>query len=705
MKYSAAACFRWPWTVLASIFVAAFLFGCGGGGGGGDGTANTEEQVSAAISAPTESSITIYEGSGLALSGSAKGGRGSYTYLWDFDGAHDNIPAQNPGEIMFGKTGTYSITLSATDGQGAKGSDSFTLIVLTKSSLTLVSDDFAKFVDNPTDENYDKVIVDIDQVDDSGGASLYKALAVLLDIYRSDLFSSLKDDFGIGDLSFDNSQTFFDNLNLNSLTCTFLKKQIVSSGEDLYRFDLDETVEETITRLDQVDWFLARAQGINLMVPLSALQAVYFDDTDINMLRCMVSLMKAALVYYQAVDYRITDYRVNYNGHSYDIRDLVTDPVDPLAPLRSPVDNLDEEYMDGAIQDLIAKNPTLLTYKNRSKLSSFRSALQDAVQYYTSAMDALENLAVQQAEARSNNAFSLDTDYSMAMARMERDQLLPSLMSCFNSADATFTAPRAVATSQDVIDGGDGYYYPRKFYNIFLDTYSHDTYGVRTTIFDLLSTAAGAAKSPRDLLLKMWDFENQYPALDFEPYVQTLGSTPATQPLAEIDWDNPIDPYTIPQAAISIDGNGADWAAVPVLSEEGGVTCKIARDGSDYYLFLQSDFNNSTSGSWSWSSQLEVDMTCGDYPFSGQHYYCSVSIEMLSSNASLNFYGDQNGTTMGAGDYSVLPGNSGVEAKVASGLPLLVKKSSTNQFSAYSQRTGQTSTFTRSTVKFLPEAE
>lgn len=89
-------------------------------------------QTSAAFSvtiASPSSEQTITAGDSVDFECSVTNGTSPYTYQWDFGGGALNSTAQNPGSITFNATGTYKVTLTGTDGSGARSQASVVVTV------------------------------------------------------------------------------------------------------------------------------------------------------------------------------------------------------------------------------------------------------------------------------------------------------------------------------------------------------------------------------------------------------------------------------------------------------------------------------------------------------------------------------------------------------------------------------------------------
>jgi hypothetical protein len=125
-------------TLAVLIVFSFFAFGCSGGssgGGGGtvDDSGDSETQSSISITSPSNSQ-TITKGESINFQGSLTNGSGEYDFEWNFDNAARNYKSTGtapPGQdITFNATGTYTVSLSATDNTGVAKSDSVTITVM-----------------------------------------------------------------------------------------------------------------------------------------------------------------------------------------------------------------------------------------------------------------------------------------------------------------------------------------------------------------------------------------------------------------------------------------------------------------------------------------------------------------------------------------------------------------------------------------------
>ena len=138
-------------------------------------------------------------------------------------------------------------------------------------SLKEAKELLAKFLNEPTEDNYDDFMYYMDSfVPDSKEAHLFAAMATLFDIYNnSDAVSFITDDTsGLGI----NFYTDFDVLVSEDVIYDFLMSS--------YDEDINGLFEDIETRLDNVDADLEQAEGVNAAISLTGFDTVYFDDID-----------------------------------------------------------------------------------------------------------------------------------------------------------------------------------------------------------------------------------------------------------------------------------------------------------------------------------------------------------------------------------------------------------------------------------------
>lgn len=130
---------------LVILTITLLAFGCSGGGGGGGGIAGVPDNGSSGSDSPSpenvlglsitspENTVTVASGDTVKFTGSISNGTSPYSFEWDFDNAARKYQTEGitppAKEITFGKKGTYTVKLNATDNSGATASDTVTVTV------------------------------------------------------------------------------------------------------------------------------------------------------------------------------------------------------------------------------------------------------------------------------------------------------------------------------------------------------------------------------------------------------------------------------------------------------------------------------------------------------------------------------------------------------------------------------------------------
>jgi hypothetical protein len=366
-------------------------------------------------------------------------------------------------------------------------------------------------------------------------AYLYKALGELMDIYRSPVAAQMMQDFGVTvglDSNFEQLSIQYTPAQLKTMVYNYLKLKLQNEAVHRYLINCKNLLAEMEQRLTRVDNLLAQADGINLSVNIDQGESVIFDSIDIKVMRAMTNLLKANFIYLQSVNLNIINYTVTYNGSPVDIRDLINDPL------------YDDTQSDAIVRELCNKteNQNLFTYSDRSKLTAFRNTLATAFSHYGNAVTAIQGLTPEESEARFLNAFSLDSDYTLELAKSVRDSMMPSILNCIDNNDPLieFISPRSEQTGQEYVNGGDGFYYLQKYYDIYLDHFCFDTtntlYAYTINAYNLLSV--NGSKTLRDMAVETDNFVRNTPqGTNYLPY-RLYNSVIYLTGLVEKLWDD-----------------------------------------------------------------------------------------------------------------------------------------------------------------------
>lgn len=425
----------------------------------------------------------------------------------------------------------------------------------------------ADFLNDPTEDNYNIFMNYMTSVPDSKDAHLFKAIATLFDIYSSDAVSFITDNTGL-DINF---STNFDELMSEDVIYEFL---MLSSYDE----DTKGLLADIETRLDDVDEDLELAEGVNAAISLTGFDTVYFDDVDVTVLRTIAKALRTVCAYVQAVDFSITDWNVTavsgvtlnvtaVNGVTLvDIRDLIKDDT--------------TEITDAQEDEFWSKNPKWLQYSDISKLDDFKTAFEAAADQFSSAVNALDALGESGRKARYKNAFNLDSEFDLWMTKAIAEETLPSILAAFDNSTEEIIVIDEEEISEKYIDGGDGYYYWQGTYNINLKYCEPADDNI--TIYDI----ASGDNFPRDVLDAAMEAKDNDE--DYKPYVLLEETTSYKENATEMDWDDPVDTYTVPLAtAITIDGDAGDWDSVSTFYDDGNTKVKLARDAEDnFYLYV-----------------------------------------------------------------------------------------------------------------------
>ena len=521
----------------------------------------------------------------------------------------------------------------------------------------------ADFFKEPTEVNYNIFIDYMNSfVADSKEAYLFKAIASLFDIYNNTAVSLIISELGI---DFD---TDFDILEYENVLNKFLN--IASYDEDI--IELFAAIE---VQLDDVYENLELAKGVNADISLTGFDTVYFDDVDVKVLSAITKVLKAGCAYVQAVDFSIESWDVTVAGTETDIRDLI---------------KADVIIENDQIAEFFDNNENLLTYLDEDKLSNlsnFTTAFEDAVTQFSTAVTALDDLGESGRKARYKNAFNLDSEFGLWMVTAIAEKTLPSILAAFDNREEDVIFIDDEEISEKIADGEDGYYYWQGTFNINLEYHEPDPDG-GITIYDIVI----GDNSPRDVFLA----ENAVE--DYSPYIFDDDPKVYKENVTEVYWDHPIDTYTVPLAAIEIDGKKDDWGnSVPVFYESGGSSIKIARDTEgNFYLYVSNpngfeEDNHYSFGKWMpgvWES-YDVQLNYSSYN--------GFALEAYTYSSSNNDYNEAEAseTIKSSGDIVI-----GIEVKYsANAFDELTEAGSLNYFHC-----SFSGNYYDKQIKLLPEA-
>jgi hypothetical protein len=412
----------------------------------------------------------------------------------------------------------------------------------------------AAFLNNPTDENYNAFMNYINSsVPESEAAHLFIALATLMDIYTNDAISFIKDDAG---LTID--ALFADpDFDPNAAVIRLLK----STGYDQ---NIKDLFAEISHRLDkEVDAELEQAYGVNACIFITEFDTVYFDDTDVNILRTFAKFLKAICAYIQAVNLDVENWEVTASEGSSDIREL---------------EDITQEQRD----EFIANNKNLLTYSDTDKLDEFRSAFKSAIDQFESVVLVLRNLGEDGTRLRFKNAFSVDTEYELQKLIILEKHTLPSVLAAFEDENQDIITAGEEVVGTKIYVPNDTYAYYQTDYELYLEHMARGNDQV--TLYDLINED--------ESLREVWEDYNRADkfGVSYAPYWKDEDQREPYRPnvvVSHIRWDDPIDIFIVPEVDITINGKENDWGPVPDLPYPGDIKVKFAHDSEDkFYVYV-----------------------------------------------------------------------------------------------------------------------
>ena len=416
-------------------------------------------------------------------------------------------------------------------------------------SLTEAKELLAGFLQDPSQANYTTLMTYLNAfAPASQEAYLFKAIASLLNIYQSSAAQFITS--GQDGL---NLSTNFETFDANQFMDGLLRSAAIHTDIIGLFAEISDRLGDTYSNLDQ-------AEGVNTFISLTGFDTVYLDDVDVKILKAMTRVWQSAFILAQAIDLEVDNWDVTAGTGTVDVRDLIA-ADQPLSQVQH--------------DEFLANNPDLFGYANLSKLAEFKTAFGQAAADLANVVTALDALGTSGREARSHNAFNIDNEREFYMLKAISEHTMVSLVAAMNNAAAVIEAPSDEDTGGSLAMAGDGYTYMQTTHNIYLTPFTPAQGQI--TLYDLVN----GVQSLRDL------YETASTTENYEPYQE--GSPSLFQGgILDMEWDWPIESVEIAAASITIDGNAADWAAVPVSQSINGFTIKMAAgsSGQDYYVYI-----------------------------------------------------------------------------------------------------------------------
>ncbi|WP_459880011.1 PKD domain-containing protein [Desulfothermus naphthae] len=579
------------------------------------------------------------------------------SFTWEIDG--QPVDPQNPSysdksysatlTLPFSQpnTGYFLVSLTVTDADGKTTTEDFKVLVGSPSNVT---DAMALFIRKPTEQNYDNLLDLINNLPESKENHLWKATATLMMLYRD-------------------NQTFFNNIgiNLNSDINDIKIEDVIYKFLKLASYDqnLKTVLDDIINKLDSVISDLTQAEGINTSITLNTFDTIYFDNLDVKIMEFLVKMTKAVCLYLQTVDFNnITDWTID----GTDIREMIKNGSEITT----------EQFME-----ILNKNTKLLTYVNKSKLTEFKEAISNAVDSYKDVIEILKGLTQQELKERYQNAFNLDTDEQEKLAEA-LNKSFDSFISAMENSNEDLVIFDEKDVKTQVIDGGDGYYYPQNVYDIYL--YYYKPLDNDITVYNLINGNI----SPRDILVKAQQAGEEYSPYILDTNQGTNGSELFAKNVVETDWSHPIKTYSVSIASISVEDNSfSDWDSVDSFYTNGNLDIKIARSNDNQYFYVY------VSGPDGFGERFSTYFFKA-FPYEFSKYF-GLSINYYNGSIDAHYYNESTFEDINPSDIHF--DNNKVEVKFPK-LNELLEKGGINGFYI-----DQPSGFHQESIKLLPEIE
>lgn len=388
-------------------------------------------------------------------------------------------------------------------------------------------------------------------VPDSKEAHLFAALGTLMKVYSIDAADFIKSDLGV------DFQADFETLTGEVVLDGFLRLAT-------YDEDLGALLDGIVAQLDAAIIDLGGAEGAKAVISLTGFDTVRFDEVDIMILTTFAKLARAACLYARSVDIGITNWQVPVDGGgTVDARSLI---------------GAETELSDTQARALLDNNSELLTYSDVTTRNDAIDAAKEVIVDYQAAITALGEMGEAGRRQRGRNAFSIDTESDYWSMKGFAEETLPSLVAALDNPDAAIVGVDTDTVCEEVMVADDGFAYEIAYNDLYKESFSPNPAipaGHQHTLYSLLGDPAGLRNLADSLLVLE-------PETELYSYT---GSTLYKEDVPGVEWEDPIDTYTLPETSITIDGDGTDWTSVPVFKTLGDVTLKLARNLSgDYFV-------------------------------------------------------------------------------------------------------------------------
>lgn len=338
-------------------------------------------------------------------------------------------------------------------------------------------------------------------------AHLYKAVAILADLYNDEGLDELKE---LG-LDWDMDPDFFaDQAKMKALAEVMLGATADGTSVGLKKVlrPLAEKITAAVTEL-------TLAEGTRACISITGLDTVSIDAVDLDLMRGALTLARTFCLYVDAVDLRVDTWEVTVGGQSVDIRE-----VDRGA--------LGDKGAEAYRAAFLKANPTLLTYvENRAGLAPFKASWDQAGSYFAKAIGRLDALGASGRRERFDHALTYDSEQAFYTMKAMVEVVLPSIGEAWAAEGVTkITGLHAedASPASEVFVAEDGYAYVRNFCDIY--TVGYDVAN-GFTLYGLLNQAG-------DLTVR------ECLGLERPFYEEQEGTrTLLYEKVPEVDWDEP----------------------------------------------------------------------------------------------------------------------------------------------------------------------